>query len=218
MKLYMHSRKLSHLNGILLRNPLVTMGCFLALAVVPVTSLRAGAALSLLLTLVSVPTYVGMSALGRFLKGVWRTVAAPLAAAVLFIPAFFITQAVFPDVGERFGFYLPIIVFDVFFTSRCSTLAPRVRPNWMLVDSVSCCFGLAIVFCLLGCVRELVGSGTIWGITVYYGETFPALLLPFGGFFALAFLMALSNLLLRLVRHSVRTAVEHRKKEVREHE
>ena len=39
-----------------------------------------------------------------------RTVSAPLTASVFFIPAFFITQVFFPDVGERFGFYLPIIV------------------------------------------------------------------------------------------------------------
>lgn len=216
MKINRHSRQWSHLSGILLRNPLPAMGCFLALAVVPIISLRSAVALSLLLTLVSIPTYVVMSALGKFLRGVWRTIAAPLIASVAFIPAFFVAQSIFPDVSERFGFYLPLLVFDVFFTSRGSTLAPRVRPNWILLDIAGCCFGISFLLCVIGCIRELLGSGAIWGVTVWYGDSFPILLLPFGGFFVLAFVIAFTNLLSKMVRRSVRRKEEYRKLEARE--
>lgn len=219
MDLWHRRRQFSSLNGLLLRHPLLMMGCFLTPAVVAVVNLRAAVALTIMIAVVCVPTYVVMNLVGGRLTPLWRVVCAPLLASVFFIPAWYITGACFPEMAERLGFYLPILVMDIFFTSRCSVLAPRVKLQWVLLDVVSCCLAIGSAFCVIGVLREYLGNGTIWNITVHYHETVPAALLPFAGFMIVAFLAAGAQLMSRWIRRGLAASYQYRKlKKEAEHE
>lgn len=207
MFLLSHKRSLSSLNGFLLKNPLLVSGCFAALAAVPVVTLKCGVSLTVLLTLVAIPTFVCFSLLSGFLHGMLKTVAAPLLAALFYIPAWYVTEACFPGMSERFGFYLALVVLDTFFLARCPALAGHRKLLWVCTDAFSCCLGLGVIFTVTGLIRELFGTGTLWGVRCL-GDlpVFSALVTPFGGFFVLAFLMAFLNLLANVLRWVLRRA------------
>jgi electron transport complex protein RnfE len=52
--------------------------------------------------------------------------------------------------------------------------------------------GFTWILCAVSAVREILGNGTIWGVSLFGGGYPPALimLMPAGGFLTLGFLMA----------------------------
>ena len=84
-----HRRELSHCNGLMLRHPLLSLGCFLAPAVMVVNSLQNAVAFSWMLVIVSVPTYLVMSLIGRHIVPLLRIFASPVLASLFYIPAYY---------------------------------------------------------------------------------------------------------------------------------
>lgn len=199
MKLWVFLKKnrryFSYINGLLFKNPLVVLGMCLAPVVVAVSSLQTAVAFVLMLVLMAVPTGAVLSLVGKKGPVLFRAILSPLLAAVWYIPALWITQTALPQVPERLGVLLPLLVMDLFFIARLANTAPRTKIGWTLIDVVCCCIGIGVPACLVGLVRELVGSGTVWGVSVGYIETVPAVALPFFGFFLVAFLGALLRFL-----------------------
>ena len=55
--------------------------------------------------------------------------------------------------------------------------------------------GFTVALCIISAVREFIGQGTVWGITIYGGMIKPAAIIgmPPGGFIVLGILIALIN-------------------------
>ena len=204
MKLWKHRRKLTYLNGLLLRNPILTTGCFVAPAAIVTTGLRPALALTMMIALVSIPSYVIMGFFGKKIPPMFRMLCSPLLASLLYIPAYFLTELAFQQLNERLGFYLPVLVMDFFFTTRCTGMAQRTKPHWMLLDAFCCCIGSGIVLCLIGLLREYLATGTVWGNAVQTLQTAPAMLLPFAGILVLAFFAAAAQGLNHWLRKTLR--------------
>jgi electron transport complex protein RnfE len=90
-----------------------------------------------------------------------------------------------------------LIVVNCIILGRAEAFASKNGPILSLADGLGIGLGFTISLFVLGCIRELLGSGTILGIYVMWSgfEPFTFMLKPPGAFVALGILLALMNLI-----------------------
>jgi Na+-translocating ferredoxin:NAD+ oxidoreductase subunit E len=122
------------------------------------------------------------------------------------IPAFIVVIATFvtvvemvmkaylPALFDSLGLFIPLIVVNCIVLGRAEAFASKNNVVSSVVDGVSIGLGFAFALTLLGAVREFLGSGKLFGFTIY-PENYGMLLfvLAPGAFIALGYLIALVN-------------------------
>ena len=105
-----------------------------------------------------------------------------------------IMQAYVPAIYATLGLYIPLIVVNCIILGRAEAFACKNGPVASIFDGIGMGAGFSIALTLLGAVRELLGSGAIFGITLL-PETCNMLLfiLPPGAFITLGYLIAIVN-------------------------
>ena len=107
----------------------------------------------------------------------------------------FLLKAYLPALNASLGLYIPLIVVNCLILARAEAFASKNGPVASAFDGIGMGLGFTIALGCLGLVREFIGSGTLFDVTVL-PEAFPRTLLfvmaP-GGFFTLAILMAILN-------------------------
>jgi electron transport complex protein RnfE len=105
-----------------------------------------------------------------------------------------ILQALFYDtLYQSLGLYIPLIVVNCIILGQAEAYASKHGPLDAAVDGFSMGLGFTLALTALGAVRELLGSGTLFGFTIL-PNAFPKILMMLmapGGFFVLGILMAL---------------------------
>ncbi len=107
-------------------------------------------------------------------------------------------QAYVPAIYETLGLFIPLIVVNCIVLGRAEAFAAKNNVGLSLLDGLGMGLGFTISLTVLGAVRELLGTGSFFGMTVYpdnYGMLI--FVLAPGAFIALAYLMALVNKLRR---------------------
>jgi electron transport complex protein RnfE len=123
-----------------------------------------------------------------------------------------LTQAWFFDLWLSLGIFIPLIVTNCVILARAEAFASQQPPIAAVVDGIAHGLGFAAVLILLGGLRELIGSGSLFagapmllgdgfaGLTLQItpaGEGFLLALLPPGAFLGLGLLIALRNVITR---------------------
>lgn len=107
----------------------------------------------------------------------------------------FLLQAYLPSLNSSLGLYIPLIVVNCLILARAEAYANKNTVIDSFFDGIGMGLGFTLGLAVLGLVRELIGAGTLFNITVL-PEMFPRTLLfvmaP-GAFFTLGCLMALLN-------------------------
>lgn len=103
-------------------------------------------------------------------------------------------QAFVPDIYETLGLFIPLIVVNCIVLGRAEAFASKQRPLPSLFDGLGIGLGFTIALTLLGAVRELLGTGKVFGLTLF-SEDYGMLLfvLAPGAFIALGYLIAIVN-------------------------
>ena len=103
-------------------------------------------------------------------------------------------KAYAPDVDASLGLFIPLIVVNCIILGRAEAFAAKNTPVASLFDGIGIGLGFTFGLTLLGICRELLGAGSVFGIT-FLPETFNVLLfvLPPGAFITLGFLIAIVN-------------------------
>ena len=105
-------------------------------------------------------------------------------------------EAYFYDLHKSLGIFIPLIVVNCLILGRAEAFASKNRLVPAVVDGVGMGLGFTLALFVLGAVRELFGSGTLLGYSVF-GEAYQPLLLmilPPGAFIAMGLLLAGMNL------------------------
>ena len=105
-----------------------------------------------------------------------------------------VMQAYVPDIYETLGLFIPLIVVNCIVLGRAEAFASK-NPVWpSLLDGLGMGLGFTLALTLLGCIREFLGSGSIFGLTIL-PETANILvfILPPGAFICLGFVIAIVN-------------------------
>jgi len=108
----------------------------------------------------------------------------------------FVLQAYAPtSLYNALGLYIPLIVVNCIILGRAEAFASKNSAIDSFFDGIGQGIGFTLALCILGLVREFIGSGTAFGIRVL-PEAFPqtlVLIMAPGAFFALGMLMAVFN-------------------------
>ncbi|MBO5627066.1 MAG: electron transport complex subunit E [Prevotella sp.] len=105
-----------------------------------------------------------------------------------------VMQAFLPDIYSSLGLFIPLIVVNCIILGRAEGFASKNGPVASLMDGIGIGLGFTIGLTLLGVCRELLGNGSIFGLTLL-PETYNMLMfvLPPGAFITLGFLVAIVN-------------------------
>lgn len=99
------------------------------------------------------------------------------------------------DLYKALGIFIPLIVVNCIILGRAEAFAGKNPPLPALFDGLGMGLGFTLGLFVLGGVRELFGSGSLLGISIF-GASYPPfllLILPPGAFIALGLLLALMN-------------------------
>lgn len=121
-----------------------------------------------------------------------------------------------PEISLGAGIYLTLTAANSIIALHCEKLAVKTDLRHAFFDSVATALGYAAVIILVGALREIIGSSTIWGANIKVPMTYPAILMPFGGFLVLAFFAAALKALInkRFPEHSAETEMKIKKTSV----
>lgn len=102
--------------------------------------------------------------------------------------------AYLPDVNKSLGLFIPLIVVNCIILGRAESYASKNNPLDSALDGIGIGLGFTIGLTLLGICRELLGAGSVFGITLLpeeYGMLI--FILPPGAFLTLGYLIAIIN-------------------------
>lgn len=105
-----------------------------------------------------------------------------------------VMQAYVPGLYATLGLFIPLIVVNCIVLGRAEAFAAKNTPVASMFDGLGMGLGFTLALTLLGTVRELLGTGKVFDMTIY-SEEYGILLfvLAPGAFIALGYLIALIN-------------------------
>lgn len=102
--------------------------------------------------------------------------------------------AYLPSLHSALGLFIPLIVVNCIVLGRAEAFASKNKALPSILDGAGMGLGFTISLTLLGAIREFLGSGKIFNLTIY-NENYGMLIfvLAPGAFIALGYLIALVN-------------------------
>lgn len=170
------------------------------------TSVVNGLMLGIATTAVVVATNALVSLLRRSLVPIVRIPLFVLIIASFVTSVDMLIEALWPDLHEILGLFIPLIVTNCAILAQAETVASRNGVVVAAASGLGTGLGFAVVLILLGGLREAVGQGTLFaGFEMLLGdfgahlqidlpfEGMVAAVLPPGAFFGLAAMLAVRN-------------------------
>ncbi|HLP04973.1 MAG TPA: electron transport complex subunit E [Paludibacter sp.] len=105
-----------------------------------------------------------------------------------------VMEAYTPALYESLGIFIPLIVVNCIVLGRAEAFAAKNSVFDSAMDGVGIGFGFTFALALLGTVREFLGTGKVFGVTLFpenYGML--VFVLAPGAFIALGYLIAIMN-------------------------
>jgi electron transport complex protein RnfE len=102
-------------------------------------------------------------------------------------------EAYVPALYETLGVFIPLIVVNCIILGRAEAFASKNGVWASALDGIGMGLGFTLSLTVIGAVREILGSGSIFGINFISGDGILAFVLAPGGFIVLGYLMVLFN-------------------------
>ena len=100
-----------------------------------------------------------------------------------------------PALHAQLGLFIPLIVVNCVILGRAEAFAAKNSVGKSILDAIGMGIGFTLALTILGSVREVLGSGSIFGLS-FLPENAPTILLfvmPPGAFLALGYLVLAFN-------------------------
>ena len=156
------------------------------------TALKNGLLLSAAAAAVTIPLYLIMAPVCRKLPAAWQMMVTILTAGAIVTPVCMLAGFAAPEVTASAGIFLPITAVNA--ALMCETVRPSGRGMMAraLTAAVGDVLGFSAVVILLSALREVFGSGTLYGrpISVLPHFRFEFLMQPPGALLLLGLIFA----------------------------
>ena len=181
-------------NGIIKENPtfVLVLGMCPTLAVT--TAAINGIGMGLTTTVVLMMSNLFISLLRNVIPDKVRMPAYIVIVASFVTMVQLLLQGFIPSLYDALGIYIPLIVVNCIVLGRAEAFAAKNNPMASFFDGLGMGLGFTIALTLLGAVREFLGTGKIFNLTILpeeYGML--VFVLAPGAFIALGYLIALVN-------------------------
>ena len=181
-------------NGIIKENPIFVLLLGMCPTLATTTSAMNGMSMGLATTFVLICSNIAISLIKTLTPDKVRI---PVFVVVI---ASFVTilqmclKAYLPSVNQSLGLFIPLIVVNCIILGRAEAFACKNNPVSSLFDGIGIGLGFTLALTLLGIVREVLGAGSVFGVTIL-PEAYNILLfiLPPGAFISLGYLIAVVN-------------------------
>jgi len=197
------------LNGIITENPTfrLVLGTCPTLAVT--TSAINGLGMGAAATFVLVGSNVVISLLRKLIPDNVRIPAFIVIICTFVTMVQLMMQAYLPDLYESLGIFIPLIVVNCIILARAEAFASKNPVLASAVDGLGMGLGFTLALTLIGVIREIIGSGSVFGVRLMSAGYEPMLIfvLASGGFLTFGLLLGVINAIVN------RIAKKHEEKE-----
>ena len=183
------------LNGILNENPTFRLVLGTCPTIAVTTSAINGLGMGLAATFVLIGSNMVISALRKVIPDKVRIPCFVLVICTFVTIVQMLLHAFVPTLYASLGLFIPLIVVNCIILARAEAFASKNGVVASAVDGLGMGLGFTLAMVLMGCVRELFGNGTVFGLTVFGGAFEPMLLfvLAPGGFIVFGLLLGIIN-------------------------
>ncbi len=129
-----------------------------------------------------------VSIIRRWIPSRIRMMVETLIIAAYVIIVDIVIKAFFPDISRALGPYVGLIITNCIVMGRAESFALSNPAGLSLVDGLASGVGYAYVLLIIAFIRELLGSGSIWGYQVMgvWWTNWSIMVMAPGAFFVLA--------------------------------
>lgn len=176
------------LNGVWRENPTFVQVLGMCPVLAVSNSARNALAMGLATTFVLVCSNAVVSSLRRYIPNQVRITTYILIIASFVTVVDYVIQAISLELYRALGAFIALIVVNCFILGRAEAFASKNPILPSLADGLGNGAGFCWALLCIGSVREILGSGTLFGVHLFHegfqGATM--MILPSGGFFTLA--------------------------------
>ena len=182
-------------NGIVKENPCIILMLGMCPTLAVTTSAINGIGMGLSTLAVLIFSNMIISAMRNIIPDQVRLPAYIVIVASLVTIVDLVMQAYVPGLYSALGIYIPLIVVNCIILGRAEAYANKVTPDLAIMDGIGMGLGFTIALTVIGLVREFLGAGTAFGVTVLPEACEPIAIFikaP-GAFLVMAVLIAILN-------------------------
>jgi electron transport complex protein RnfE len=106
-----------------------------------------------------------------------------------------VMQAYVPDLFAALGLFIPLIVVNCLVLGRAEAFASKNNLITAAIDGLGMGMGFTMALVMLGAVREILGSGSLFGLKFIQGDGMIVFVLAPGAFLALGYLIVIINMI-----------------------
>ena len=163
------------LNGILRENPVFALVLGMCPTLATTTSAINGMSMGLATTFVLIWSNVVISLLKNLIPDKVRIPAFIVVIATFVTMVQLLMQAYLPAIYEVLGLFIPLIVVNCIVLGRAEAFAAKNTVGLSALDGLGMGLGFTLALTLIGAVRELLGTGSLFGMNLY-SETYGMLI------------------------------------------
>ncbi|HLV31178.1 MAG TPA: electron transport complex subunit E [Chitinispirillaceae bacterium] len=177
--------------GIIHENPILVLALGLCPSLAVSTSLQNGFGMGMAATFVLACSNVIISSVRRIIPDKVRIPCFIVVIAAFVTMVQLIMKAYLPALDKQLGIFVPLIVVNCIILGRAEAYASKNSISKSLVDGIVIGLGFTFSLCILSIIREILGSNKLLGLKFFPGyEPMTIFILAPGGFFTIAFVMA----------------------------
>lgn len=182
-------------NGFVKENPVFVQFLGMCPVLAVTTSAENGLGMGLASTAVLLGSNLVISLIKSFIPNKIRIPCYIVVIATFVTLVGMIMEAFLDGLHAELGLFIPLIVVNCLILGRAESFASKNSTLDSLVDGISMGLGFTAALVILGMTRELLGTGSVFGINLL-GENYPhagIMVAPPGAFLALGVLTAAFN-------------------------
>ena len=149
--------------GVFTDNPVLVQTVGLCSTLAVSGTLQGAIGMSIALTFVLVMSNLVISLLRNFIPDEIRIPSFIVVIASFVTIVEMILNAYLPEIFNLLGIFLPLIVVNCIILARAESFAFKNGPLLSIVDGFANGLGYAFVLCILAVIRELFGTGALFG-------------------------------------------------------
>lgn len=181
-------------NGILKENPTLVLLLGMCPTLGTTTSALNGLGMGAATTFVLMCSNLVISLLKNLIPDMVRIPSFIVVIATFVTVLQMLMQAYLPSLYDSLGLFIPLIVVNCIVLGRAEAFAAKNTPFDSLLDGIGMGVGFTCSLTILGAIREVLGSGAIFGVTLLPSDyNILAFVLAPGAFLVLGFLIAIMN-------------------------